>query len=74
REMIFSWLCEEYPHLLEPYQRLYADSENPSEEYIEKFTHQFTRIASDLGLRTSVPDDVITSEYRQEEMKFDFDQ
>lgn len=73
REMFFTWLDEKYPHLLEPYYRLYGESENPSDEYIDKFAQQFRRIASDFGLRSSVPADYITSEYRQELLSFGSD-
>jgi len=55
RDMFFSWLKEKYPRLIDSYERLYSESEEPSEEYRVKFYEQFCRTAELLGLLPELP-------------------
>ncbi len=55
RKMIFSWLSEKYPELVEPYERLYKDNQLPENEYWEKFLELAKKKAQDFNLMMGLP-------------------
>lgn len=55
RDRIKTLLAERWPHLMEPWQRLYAEDPLPLRAYVEKVAADARRIGTNLGLSHGMP-------------------